>query len=146
MRSGVNELQQGLNEAENARGIISGSKDEILDSNDQALASLNALSEQLGTIIPYIQTAKDASEVAHSSLTDVVNTLGNMQEPLRKLDTSLRGLKSSSGSASVSVDDVVSAVQQIKKLDTQLQKSIVDFIKNLASSQAVHAGCDRGLL
>ena len=59
-----------------------------------------------------------------------------MQEPLRKLDTSLRGLKSSSGSASVSVDDVVSAVQQIKKLDTQLQKSIVDFIKNLASSQA----------
>lgn len=87
-------------------------------------------------IIPYIQTAKDASEVAHSSLTDVVNTLGNMQEPLRKLDTSLRGLKSSSGSASVSVDDVVSAVQQIKKLDTQLQKSIVDFIKNLASSQA----------
>ena len=136
MRSGVNELKQGLNEAENARGIISGSKDEILDSNDQALASLNALSEQLGTIIPYIQTAKDASEVAHSSLTDVVNTLGNMQEPLRKLDTSLRGLKSSSGSASVSVDDVVSAVQQIKKLDTQLQKSIVDFIKNLASSQA----------
>lgn len=136
MRSGVNELKQGLNEAENARGIISGSKDEILDSNDQALASLNALSEQLGTIIPYIQTAKDASEVAHSSLTDVVNTLGNMQEPLRKLDTSLRGLKSSSGSASVSVDDVVSAVQQIKRLDTQLQKSIVDFIKNLASSQA----------
>ena len=59
-----------------------------------------------------------------------------MQEPLRKLDTSLRGLKSSSGSASVSVDDVVSAVQQIKRLDIQLQKSIVDFIKNLASSQA----------
>ena len=79
-------------------------------------------------------------------MTDVVNTLGNMQEPLRKLDTSLRGLKSSSGSASVSVDDVVSAVQQIKKLDTQLQKSIVDFIKNLASCPGIHGGCDCGLL
>ena len=123
MRSGVNELRQGLNEAESARGVISGSKDEILDSNDQTLASLTALSEQLGTIVPYIQTAKDASEVAHNSMTDVVNTLGNMQEPIRRLDTSLRGLRDSSEGASGSIGNVVASVQLIKKLDTQLQQS-----------------------
>ena len=135
MRSGVNELRQGLNEAESARGIISGSKDEILDSNDQTLASLTALSEQLGTIVPYIQTAKDASEVAHNSMTDVVNTLGNMQEPIRRLDTSLRGLRDSSEGASGSIGNVVASVQLIKKLDTQLQQSVLEFIKNLASAQ-----------
>ena len=135
MRSGVNELRQGLNEAESARGVISGSKDEILDSNDQTLASLTALSEQLGTIVPYIQTAKDASEVAHNSMTDVVNTLGNMQEPIRRLDTSLRGLRDSSEGASGSIGNVVASVQLIKKLDTQLQQSVLEFIKNLASAQ-----------
>ncbi len=135
MRSGVNELKQGLNEAESARGVISGSKDEILDSNDQTLASLTALSEQLGTIVPYIQTAKDASEVAHNSMTDVVNTLGNMQEPIRRLDTSLRGLRDSSESASGSIENVVASVQLIKKLDTQLQQGVLEFIKNLASAQ-----------
>ena len=111
MRSGVNELRQGLNEAESARGVISGSKDEILDSNDQTLASLTALSEQLGTIVPYIQTAKDASEVAHNSMTDVVK------------------------GASGSIGNVVASVQLIKKLDTQLQQSVLEFIKNLASAQ-----------
>ena len=135
MRSGVNELRQGLNEAESARGVISGSKDEILDSNDQTLASLTALSEQLGTIVPYIQTAKDASEVAHNSMTDVVNTLGNMQEPIRRLDTSLRGLRDSSEGVSGSIGNVVASVQLIKKLDTQLQQSILEFLKNLASAQ-----------
>lgn len=135
MRSGVNELKQGLNEAESARGVISGSKDEILDSNDQTLASLTALSEQLGTIVPYIQTAKDASEVAHNSMTDVVNTLGNMQEPIRRLDTSLRGLRDSSESASGSIGNVVASIQLIKKLDAQLQQKVLEFIKNLASAQ-----------
>ncbi len=135
MRSGVNELKQGLNEAENARGVISGSKDEILDSNDQTLASLTALSEQLGTIVPYIQTAKDSSEVAHNSMTDVVNTLGNMQEPIRRLDTSLRGLRDSSEGASGSIGNVIASVQLIKKLDTQLQQKVLEFIKNLASAQ-----------
>ncbi len=135
MRSGVNELKQGLNEAESARGVISGSKEEILDSNDQTLASLTALSEQLGTIVPYIQTAKDASEVAHNSMTDVVNTLGNMQEPIRRLDTSLRGLRDSSEGASGSIGNVVASIQLIKKLDAQLQQKVLEFIKNLASAQ-----------
>ena len=136
MRGGVNELKRGLNEAENARGVISGSKDEILDSNDQTLASLTALSEQLGTIVPYIQTAKDASEVAHNSMNDVVNTLGNMQEPIRRLDTSLRGLKSSSENASGSIGNVVASIQLIKQLDTKLQQSILEYIKNLAAAQS----------
>lgn len=136
MRGGVNELKRGLNEAENARGVISGSKDEILDSNDQTLASLTALSEQLGTIVPYIQTAKDASEVAHNSMNDVVNTLGNMQEPIRRLDTSLRGLKSSSENASGSIGNVVASIQLIKQLDTKLQQGILEYIKNLAAAQS----------
>ena len=111
--------------------------DQLYDSMDQMAASVEAMrsSEQLGTIVPYIQTAKDASEVAHNSMTDVVNTLGNMQEPIRRLDTSLRGLRDSSEGASGSIGNVVASVQLIKKLDTQLQQSVLEFIKNLASAQ-----------
>ena len=58
-----------------------------------------------------------------------------MQEPIRRLDTSLRGLRDSSEGASGSIGNVVASVQLIKKLDIQLQQSVLEFIINLASAQ-----------
>ncbi|MFR4782013.1 MAG: hypothetical protein ACLUAR_03385 [Pilosibacter sp.] len=47
----------------------------------------------------------------------------------------LRGLRDSSEGASGSIGNVVASVQLIKKLDIQLQQSVLEFIKNLASAQ-----------
>lgn len=59
-----------------------------------------------------------------------------MQEPIRRLDTSLRGLKSSSENASGSIGNVVASIQLIKQLDTKLQQGILEYIKNLAAAQS----------
>ena len=44
--------------------------------NDQAIASLSALSGQVEAMVPHLETAKETAEVIHSSMNDVVTTLG----------------------------------------------------------------------
>ena len=98
MRGGVDQMQSGLNAAENARQKWSSSKDAILAGNDQSLESLRAMSGQLETLVPHLQTAKEEAEIVHKSMGDIVGTLGEMQEPLGKLYTRLRNIKSSTAS------------------------------------------------
>ena len=63
--------------------------------NDRSLESLRAMSGQLETLVPHLQTAKEEAEIVHKSMGDIVGTLGEMQEPLGKLYTRLRNIKSS---------------------------------------------------
>ena len=98
MRGGVDQMQSGLNAAENARQKWSSSKDAILAGNDRSLESLRAMSGQLETLVPHLQTAKEEAEIVHKSMGDIVGTLGEMQEPLGKLYTRLRNIKSSTAS------------------------------------------------
>lgn len=98
MRGGVDQMQSGLNAAENARQKWSSSKDAILAGNDQSLESLRAMSGQLETLVPHLQTAKEEAEIVHKSIGDIVGTLGEMQDPLGKLYTRLRNIKSSTAS------------------------------------------------
>lgn len=98
MRGGVDQMQSGLNAAENARQKWSSSKDAILAGNDQSLESLRAMSGQLETLVPHLQTAKEEAEIVHKSMGDIVGTLGEMQDPLGKLYTRLRNIKSSTAS------------------------------------------------
>lgn len=98
MRGGVDQMQSGLNAAENARQKWSSSKDAILAGNDQSLESLRAMSGQLETLVPHLQTAKEEAEIVHKSMGDIVGTLGEMQGPLGKLYTRLRNIKSSTAS------------------------------------------------
>jgi len=85
MRGGVDQMQSGLNAAENARQKWSSSKDAILAGNDRSLESLRAMSGQLETLVPHLQTAKEEAEIVHKSMGDIVGTLGEMQEPLGQL-------------------------------------------------------------
>ena len=55
--------------------------------NDRSLESLRAMSGQLETLVPHLQTAKEEAEIVHKSMGDIVGTLGEMQEPLGKLYT-----------------------------------------------------------
>ena len=63
MRQGVNQVRQGMDSAESARQKWSNSKDSILAGNDQTLAALTSVSQQMDTMIPHLQTAKDCAEV-----------------------------------------------------------------------------------
>ena len=123
MRNGVNQALQGLDSADRARQKWSNSKDSILAGNDQALASLTSVSQQMELMIPHIQTAKDSAEVVHNSMGDVVDTLGQMQDPLRKLNTRLRNIKSDTSSISEQIPELTELMQHLIALDTVLQAS-----------------------
>lgn len=106
MRGGVDQMQSGLNAAENARQKWSSSKDAILAGNDRSLESLRSMSGQLETLVPHLQTAKEEAEIVHKSMGDIVGTLGEMQEPLGKLYTRLRNIKSSTASMGEQLPDL----------------------------------------
>ena len=106
MRGGVDQMQSGLNAAENARQKWSSSKDAILAGNDRSLESLRAMSGQLEILVPHLQTAKEEAEIVHKSMGDIVGTLGEMQEPLGKLYTRLRNIKSSTASMGEQLPDL----------------------------------------
>ena len=123
MRQGVNQVRQGMDSAESARQKWSNSKDSILAGNDQTLAALTSVSQQMDTMIPHLQTAKDCAEVVHSSMNDIVNTLGDMQDPLRKLQTRLKNIENSAGGISSDLPELQKTMESIMALDTQLQAS-----------------------
>lgn len=123
MRQGVNQVRQGMDSAESARQKWSNSKDSILAGNDQTLAALTSVSQQMDTMIPHLQTAKDCAEVVHSSMNDIVSTLGDMQDPLRKLQTRLKNIENSAGGISSDLPELKKTMVSIIALDTQLQAS-----------------------
>ena len=123
MRQGVNQVRQGIDSAESARQKWSNSKDSILAGNDQTLAALTSVSQQMDTMIPHLQTAKDCAEVVHSSMNDIVSTLGDMQDPLRKLQTRLKNIENSAGGISSDLPELKKTMESIIALDTQLQAS-----------------------
>ena len=123
MRQGVNQVRQGMDSAESARQKWSNSKDSILAGNDQTLAALTAVSQQMDTMIPHLQTAKDCAEVVHSSMNDIVSTLGDMQDPLRKLQTRLKNIENSAGGISSDLPELKKTMESTIALDTQLQAS-----------------------
>ena len=123
MRQGVNQVRQGMDSAESARQKWSNSKDSILAGNDQTLAALTSVAQQMDTMIPHLQTAKDCAEVVHSSMNDIVNTLGDMQDPLRKLQTRLKNIENSAGGISSDLPELHKTMESIIALDTQLRAS-----------------------
>ena len=133
MRDGIHSLQNGMNSAESARQTWSGSKDSILAGNDRALETLIAVSDQLEAMIPHIETAKEAADVAHDSLGDIVNTVREMQDPLNKLHSALKGIKSGAEDMSGQVSPLNSLMQQIIALDATLQASEQAYVTALGT-------------
>ena len=133
MRDGIHSLQSGMNSAEGARQAWSGSKDSILAGNDRVIETLSAVSDQLEAMIPHIETAKEAADVAHDSLGDIVNTVREMQDPLNKLHSALKGIKSGSEDMSGQVSPLNQLMQQIIALDATLQASEQAYVTALGT-------------
>lgn len=131
MRDSVQELQQGLSSAEEARKVWSGFKDSILAGNDQVLESLTQVSRQMEVMIPHIETAKEAADVVHDSMEDIVNSMREMQDPLQKLNHALKGIQSGAEDLSGNVPGLNALMQQLIALDAALQASEQAYITEL---------------
>lgn len=131
MRESVNQLQSGLASAEEARQAWSSSKDSILAGNDKTLESLTAVSKQMEVMIPHIETAKEAADVVHESMEDMVGSLREMQEPLRDLNSSLKGIQSGTEDMADSIPSLNRLMQQIIALDASLQASEQAYVTGL---------------
>lgn len=131
MRGGVDQMQSGLNAAENARQKWSSSKDAILAGNDQSLESFRAMSGQLKTLVPHLQTAKEEAEIVHKSMGDIVGTLGEMQEPLGKLYTRLRNIKSSTASMGEQLPDLRDDLGYLIETNASFQVQITEALEAL---------------
>ena len=132
MRNGVNQMQSGLAAADRAREKWSSSKDSILAGNDQSLAALTAMSDQLGTMVPHLQTAKETAEVVHSSMGDIVGTMGEMQEPLGKLYTRLRNIKSSTASIGEQLPDIRDDLGYLIQTNAAFQVQTTEILEQMA--------------
>ena len=135
MRDGVNQVQSGLQSAESARQTWSGSKDDILAGNDQTLAALTAMSGQMETMVPHLQTAKDSAEVVHNGMNNIVDTLGQMQDPLRKLHTRLKHVENSMDSLSTELPEIQELMLQVIALDAQFQANEQVTLTGMSSIQ-----------
>ena len=134
MREGVNQAKSGAASAERARQKWSGAKDSILAGNDEALNALTALSQQMEAMVPHIQTAKETSEILHNSMNDIVATMGEMQEPLRKLHTRLRNIESSADAIADELPDIQKEMETLMALDARFQaneQAILTALKDL---------------
>lgn len=133
MRNGLNQAIQGMDSADKARQKWSDSKDNILAGNDQGLASLTSVSQQMEKMIPHIQSAKESADVIHNSMGDIVDTMGQMQDPLRKLNTRLRNIESDTGAISDQIPETTELMQQLIALDAALQSSEQAYVTQLAA-------------
>lgn len=131
MRGGVDQMQSGLNAAENARQKWSSSKDAILAGNDRSLESLRAMSGQLETLVPHLQTAKEEAEIVHKSMGDIVGILGEMQEPLGKLYTRLRNIKSSTASMGEQLPDLRDDLSYLIETNASFQVQTTEALEAL---------------
>ncbi|MFR7549409.1 MAG: hypothetical protein ACLUV8_06395 [Clostridium sp.] len=75
---------------------MSSSKDAIL-AKRSVTGILRAMSGQLETLVPHLQTAKEEAEIVHKSMGDIVGTLERCRS-LWELYTRLRNIKSSTAS------------------------------------------------
>ena len=121
MRDGVNSVKEGAEAAERARQTWSGSKDQILAGNDQTLAALTAMSGQMEAMVPHLQTAKESAEVVHQGMNNIVDTLGEMQDPLRKLHTRLKNIENDMDSLSTELPEIQKLMLQVIELDAKFQ-------------------------
>ncbi len=97
------------------------------------IETLSAVSDQLEAMIPHIETAKEAADTAHDSLGDIVDTVREMQDPLNKLHSALKGVKSGSEDMASAVPSLNTLMQQIITLDATLQANEQIYVTSRAS-------------
>lgn len=95
MKSDVSGVKGGLANLDQARGTVSANRKQIEALSTQALADLQAVTDQTTVMIPYLQTARDAVTDINSNTQALSNTMEDMQDELDRLYDRLGGLSKS---------------------------------------------------
>ena len=136
MKSDVSGVKGGLANLDRARGTVSANRKQIEALSTQALADLQAVTDQTTVMIPYLQTARDAVTDINSNTQALSNTMEDMQDELDRLYDRLGSLSKSLRSASDELNkglvsqqtqdaiekDIVQRTAEVQKILEELDK------------------------
>ena len=136
MKSDVSGVKGGLANLDQARGTVSANRKQIEALSTQALADLQAVTDQTTVMIPYLQTARDAVTDINSNTQALSNTMEDMQDELDRLYDRLGGLSKSLRSAADELNkgllsqqsqeaiekDIVQRTAEVQKMLEELDK------------------------
>lgn len=136
MKPDVSGVKGGLANLDQARETVSANRKQIEALSTQALADLQAVTDQTTVMIPYLQTARDAVTDINSNTQALSNTMEDMQDELDRLYDRLGSLSKSLRSASDELNkglvsqqtqdaiekDIVQRTAEVQKILEELDK------------------------
>ena len=131
MKSDVSGVKGGLANLDQARGIVSANRKQIEVLSTQALADLQAVTDQTTVMIPYLQTARDAVTDINSNTQALSNTMEDMQDELDRLYDRLGGLSKSLRSAADELNKGLLSQQSQEAIEKELAQKTAETQKIL---------------
>ena len=131
MKSDVSGVKSGLANLDQARGTVSANRKQIEALSTQALADLQAVTDQTTVMIPYLQTARDAVTDINSNTQALSNTMEDMQDELDRLYDRLGGLSKSLRSAADELNKGLLSQQSQEAIEKDLAQKTAETQKIL---------------
>lgn len=131
MKSDVSGVKGGLANLDQARGTVSANRKQIEALSTQALADLQAVTDQTTVMIPYLQTACDAVTDINSNTQALSNTMEDMQDELDRLYDRLGGLSKSLRSAADELNKGLLSQQSQEAIEKELAQKTAETQKIL---------------
>ena len=131
MKSDVSGVKGGLANLDQARGTVSANRKQIEALSTQALADLQAVTDQTTVMIPYLQTARDAVTDINSNTQALSNTMEDMQDELDRLYDRLGGLSKSLRSAADELNKGLLSQQSQDAIEKELAQKTAETQKIL---------------
>ena len=131
MKSDVSGVKGGLANLDQARGTVSANWKQIEALSTQALADLQAVTDQTTVMIPYLQTARDAVTDINSNTQALSNTMEDMQDELDRLYDRLGGLSKSLRSAADELNKGLLSQQSQEAIEKDLAQKTAETQKIL---------------
>ena len=131
MKSDVSGVKGGLANLDQARGPVSANRKQIEALSTQALADLQAVTDQTTVMIPYLQTARDAVTDINSNTQALSNTMEDMQDELDRLYDRLGGLSKSLRSAADELNKGLLSQQSQEAIEKELAQKTAEVQKIL---------------
>ncbi len=139
MRGEVSQVQGGLDSLEQARGKINANRKQIETLSTQALSEMQATTDQMAALIPYLKTARDAVTDINANANAIYNTMEDMQDELDRLYDRLGSLSKTLASASNQISQGITPEQQ-QALGQLIGKEIAEIQKILDALGALAGG------
>lgn len=131
MKSDVSGVKGGLANLDQARGTVSANRKQIEALSTQALADLQAVTDQTTVMIPYLQTARDTVTDINSNTQALSNTMEDMQDELDRLYDRLGGLSKSLRSAADELNKGLLSQQSQEAIEKELAQKTAETQKIL---------------